>query len=169
MIEKNNILHIIKTSIYDKFSMDINEFKYEGESQEYEACQFKINGLGIICRTAKTTPKKQGLFVTFWKRDSSGITTPFDESDSFDFYVININQDNRLGQFVFPKSILLQNRIISSGSKDGKRGFRVYPPWVSVKSKQAAKTQKWQVDFFYEICDETDFKKVENLYNIKKG
>jgi len=99
----------------------------------------------IICRSSKTTPKKVGQFVTFWKRNIKGITGPYSETNKIDFYVINVKSGNRFGQFVFPKSELINKEIIRTEGKDGKRGFRVYPKWDTPKNKQAEKTQKWQV------------------------
>ncbi len=150
--------------IYRKCGLHISYFDVEHESKEYGACQFQINGQKAIGRIAKTTPKKAGQFVTFWKRNNKGITEPFSEKDSFHFYVINVNNESRIGQFVFPKSVLIAKGIVSTEKKDGKRGFRVYPIWDAPKNKQAKKTQQWQLDFFYEINSETDLKKVAELY-----
>ncbi|MCM5661667.1 MepB family protein [Galbibacter mesophilus] len=111
------------------------------------------------------TPKKVGQFVTFWKRNPNGKTEPYSENDQFDFYVINIKSENRFGQFVFPKSELINKGYVTSEKKDGKRGFRVYPIWEKVLNKQAATTQKWQLNYFYEINEKTDLKAVRKLYN----
>ena len=87
--------------------------------------------------------------------------------DQFDFYVINTKTENQFGQFVFPKSELINRGIITTERKDGKRGFRVYPKWDKAQSKQAEKTQKWQLNYFYEISETTDLEKVNKLYNRK--
>ena len=72
----------------------------------------------------------------------------------------------KVGQFVvFPKSILITKEIVITEKKDGKRGFRVYPVWTTPTNKQAEKTQQWQLDYFYEIGESTDFEKVKKLYN----
>ncbi|MCZ4237926.1 MepB family protein, partial [Staphylococcus equorum] len=86
---------------------------------------------------------------------------PFSEKDDFHFYIINVEKENRFGQFVFPKSVLKTKGIISTEIKDGKRGFRVYPIWDTVTSKQAEKTQQWQLDYFYEIGEITNIEKVK--------
>ncbi|MCG8326604.1 MAG: MepB family protein [Chitinophagales bacterium] len=159
--------HVFKdiiNQIYDKCDLRVSEFREELESKEYNACRFKLNGLNIISRNAKITPKKIGQFVTFWKRNQSGITEPLNENDSFDFYVINVCKDDKLGQFVIPKSTLINKGIISTSKKEGKRGFRVYPSWDTTSSKQAVKTQKWQLDYFVEMNDETNLKLVSDLY-----
>ena len=164
-MQMNNNLNIIKSKIYDKCELKIFDFKIETESTEYDACQFELNGKKIICRSSKITPKKVGQFVTFWKRNEKGITEPFSETDQIDFYVINVKTENNFGQFVFPKSELINKGIITTNKKDGKRGFRVYPKWNKTTNKQAEKTQKWQLNYFYEINEKTDFKRVQELYN----
>jgi hypothetical protein len=53
--------------------------------------------------------------------------------------------------FIFPKSIAIEKGIVTNGNKEGKRAIRVYPPWDVTTSKQAQKTQKWQLDYFLKI------------------
>lgn len=160
----NDILKQIKTQIYDQCAFEISAFLLEQESTEYDACRFNLNGLNIIGRTGKITSKKIGQFVTFWKRNGNGPIAPFDDTDQFDFFVVNVKTENEFGQFVFPKSILIKKGIISTESKEGKRAFRVYPNWDLAKNKQAEQTQKWQLDYFYEINDSIDLNKVIELY-----
>ena len=160
-------LSFIKTEIYDKCILQISEFKMEDEGKKYNACRYELNGLKIVSRNAKVTPKKAGQFVTFWKRNQKGITEPLNETDPVDFYVIVVKTENRQGQFVFPKSILIKKGILSTDRKEGKRGFRVYPVWDITKNAQAKKTQKWQLNYFYEISETTDLKKVTELYHAK--
>ncbi len=157
-------LNHLRTEVYDKCAFEISDFKLEQESKEYDACRFKLNERNIISRSAKITPKKIGQFVTFWKRNGNGIIEPLDENDQFDFYVVNTRRENDFGQFVFSKSILIKNGIISTNKKEGKRGFRVYPNWEIAQNKQAEQTQKWQLEYFYEINDSTNLKKVAKLY-----
>nr|WGE07832.1 MepB family protein [Bacillus subtilis] len=38
---------------------------------------------------------------------------------------------------------------MSHNSKKGKTAFRVYPPWTEPVSKQAVKTQQWQLRYFF--------------------
>ncbi len=119
------------------------------ESKEYRACSYTIDGMNIIERTAKITPKKIGQFVTCWKRNADGVTEPHKETDAIDFFIIKINSGENSGEFKFPKAALIKHGILSTATKGGKRGFRVYPVWDSPTSKQALKTQQWQLDFFY--------------------
>jgi len=163
-ILNKNLLEV-KINIYDKINFSISEMSNNDEGTEYDACQFKLNGKNIICRSSKITPKKTGQFVTFWRRNKKGVTEPFSEVDQIDFYVINVKAENHFGQFVFPKSELIKKGIISTTKKDGKRGFRVYPEWSKTTNKQAEKTQKWQLNYFYEVNSITDLEKVQSLYN----
>ena len=146
-----NYTEVIKKNAYDLCSMSLTDFVLEEESKAYSACGYTLNSRRIISRTAKITPTKSGQFVTFWKRNSKGVIVPYHETDTFDFLVINVFNDGNLGQFMFPKPVLISKEILSTNKKDGKRGFRVYAPWDIVISKQALKTQQWQCDYFLEI------------------
>lgn len=163
----NQPLKEVKIRIYDKLALEISHLRNEQEGSDYDACQFELNGVKIISRSAKITPKKVGQFVTCWKRNPYGITEPYHETDPFDCYVIQVTANNRLGQFVFPKSALINHGIVSTASKEGKRGFRVYPQWDTAVNRQAIKTQTWQLDYFYEIGEMTDLEKVKELYTRK--
>ncbi|WP_215223464.1 MepB family protein [Echinicola shivajiensis] len=160
-------LNYLIREIYKNCMFELSEVEYEIESKDYNACKFTLNNKRIISRKAKKTPKKKGQFVTFWKRSENGPIAPFDETDQFDFFIVNVQTENNYGQFVFPKSTLIKNGIITSKNRPGKRAFRVYPKWDSVKSGQAEKTQKWQLDYFYPINDSTDLNSVMKLYNVK--
>ncbi|MGM0635887.1 MAG: MepB family protein [Bacteroidota bacterium] len=161
----NKQLILIKKEIYDKYGFEVSDYQTEQESKEYDACRFKLNGLSIICRSAKITPKKAGQFVSFWKRNNNGIIEPFDITDQLDFYVVNVRRENEFGQFIFPKSELVEKGIITTKKKEGKRAFRVYPSWDNTKSKQAERTQNWQLKYFYKVDHSTDFNKITALYN----
>jgi len=125
----------------------------EEESADYAAYTFELNGLSVKYRIAKITPTKIGQFVTLWKRIGNGPIQPFDSTDQIDLFVISTRDGNRFGQFVFSKIILQEKGIISTGQKEGKRAIRVYPPWDITISKQAQKTQQWQLGYFMEITD----------------
>ncbi len=163
----DHILTQIKTQVYGPCAIKISGFRFEMESKEYDASQFELNGLRIVNRNAKITPKKVGQFVTFWKRSKNGPIEPFHENDPFDFFTVNVQSNNRLGQFVFPKSVLIKKGIVSTNQREGKRAFRVYPAWDIPKSKQAERTQKWQLDFFYPIDDSIDLDRVKELFGVE--
>lgn len=147
----NSILLKTKELLFDKCGFELTNIEIEKESSEYCALRFEINSKKILFRQAKITPTKIGQFVTLWKRNiEKNVIEPFESTDNIDLFVINVNFENRFGQFVFPKSILIEKGIITD-KKEGKRAFRVYPIWDLTDSKQAMKTQKWQLDYFLEI------------------
>lgn len=159
-----NDINDAKTLVYDKCGFDFTVLKLNSESIEYGACSFKLNGKTIQHRSSKTTPIKKGQFVTIWKRNQEGKTAPFDISDDIDFVIITSKSDDKFGQFVFPKCVLVDKGIISKNGKEGKLGIRVYPPWDIVTNKQAVKTQSWQTKYFVVIGNENS----SDLYLIKK-
>ena len=161
-----NSLINIKSTIYDKCNFSISNIIIDKESQEYDGCEFMLDYKRIVFRSSKITPKKVGQFVTFWKRNKEGITEPFLENDEIAFYVINVQSENKIGQFVLPTSVLIEKGIISTLKKDGKRGFRVYPIWDKTISQQAVRTQNWQLNYFFEVKDDLDFNLVKKLYSI---
>lgn len=136
------------------------------ESVEYSACFFKLNNSKVIFRSAKITPTKTGQFVTLWKRSAMGPIEPYSYLDELDLFIVHVKKDNRLGHFVFPKAILISKGIITAEKKEGKRAMRVYPPWDITTSKQAQKTQEWQLLYFIEIPsdDSIDVAGVKLLY-----
>lgn len=137
--------------LYDQCGFEFTEPIAEGESSEYGACHFKLNGHEIKFRVSKITPTKTGQFVTIWKRDEQGVTRPFSEADELDFFIISSRSNENFGVFIFPKALLLEKGIITGKGKEGKRGIRVYPPWDKPTSKQAEKTQDWQTMYFFPI------------------
>lgn len=170
MIQKNkmnNYLNLKIIDLYKNLDFRISDFQREPESKEYAACRFKLNELNTVSRHAKITPKKVGQFVTFWKRSGDATITPFEEQDDFDLFVVTVKVDNELGQFIFPKSILIKKGIISTNQKEGKRAFRVYPSWDLPQSKQALQSQKWQLEYFCKIEESTENSRFSNLYSIK--
>ncbi|WP_417939843.1 MepB family protein [Flavobacterium sp. RS13.1] len=152
-----------KEQFFDLCDLTCTEPHPEAESAEYSAYHFEINNKKICYRKAKITPTKTGQFVTLWKRNLSGIIEPFDYLDLIDFVIISVQRENNFGQFIFPKAVLLEKGIFSTSTKEGKRAMRVYPPWDLTTSKQAQKTQQWQLDYFLEIS-ENDF----NVSGAKK-
>ncbi|RPD99676.1 MepB family protein [Aureibaculum marinum] len=143
VVEKLSLIQELIPSKY-KFS----NLEFEKESLAYWACSFEINNQKVIFRKAKTTPSKVGQFVTIWKRNAQEKIEPFCIDDNFNFIIVSVSNESEFGQFVFPKSVLVANGIVSTKNKEGKRGFRVYPPWVITKSKQAITTQEWQLKYF---------------------
>jgi hypothetical protein len=142
-----------KELVYDRCHFICTEPIPESESKEYSANSFIINGKSVKFRVAKTTPTKIGQFVTLWKRSENGPIAPFHIDDDIDFFIVSCRKKNLLGQFIFPKTVLHENGVLSDNIKEGKRAIRVYPPWDTTTSKQAEKTQQWQLDYFIEILE----------------
>jgi len=142
-----------KEMVYDACNLKCSHPEAEAESTDYSAYRFLINDKSICYRIAKTTPTKNGQFVTLWKRNSSGIIEPFESSDAIDFVIVSVRKENNFGQFIFPKSVLLEKGIFSTPKKEGKRATRVYPSWDTTTSKQAQKTQEWQLNYFLDLTD----------------
>jgi hypothetical protein len=156
-------LQLAKELVYAPCGFEFMNFKFHIESAEYAACSFELNANKIEHRCSKITPTKIGQFVTIWKRNTEGITAPFDISDKIDFIIITARSGEKLGQFIFPVSILADKNIISRNDKSGKRGIRVYPPWDVPTSKQAQATQAWQLQFFMPIMHTNSIELVKLL------
>lgn len=158
-------LKVVKELVYDKCGFDLTNVKQNNESKEYGACTFELNGKTIEQRISKITPTKTGQFVTIWKRNKDGITEPFDNADNFDFVIITARNDKNFGQFIFPKSVLADNGIITKNGKTGKRGIRVYPIWDITTNRQAMKAKSWQTKYFMTIKNDysTDLELAKKL------
>ncbi len=148
-----NDLQQIKSLLSQITHQKITDFVTDDECLEYSGCSFKLDDLKIKFRQAKITPKKVGLFVTFWKRNAENKTEPFNINDPFDFYIIAAKQENNFGFFIFPKDLLSEKNILTNSKKEGKRGFRVYPNWTKTENNQAVKTQLWQTIYFINCND----------------
>lgn len=159
----------IKNQVYDANGFFCSHLSKEEESTEYEACAFRLNDLLVRFRVAKITPSKVGQFVTVWKRSANGPIQPYDISDPVDFFVVSTRHKNNFGHFVFPKSTLCEQDIVSVNEKGGKRGIRVYPPWDTTTSRQAQKTQKWQLNYFLETSENSqiNFERARMLYQTR--
>jgi len=154
-------LKLVLELLYNKCGLQLSNLTVNKEGIEYNSCSFYLNSFKIEHRTSKITPTKTGQFVTIWKRNNNGITEPYDILDGLDFIIITCQKEELLGQFIFPKSILVAKGILSKNGTGGKRGIRVYPPWDVTTNTQAKKTQSWQVEYFVEI-------KKDNSKNINK-
>jgi len=155
----------LKMLVFDSCNLHCSVPIIEKESAAYGACHFKLDSLNIRFRVAKITPTKIGQFVTLWKRSKDGITEPFNTNDEIDYFIITAKSAEQFGFFIFPKRVLINHFIISSNGINGKRGIRVYPSWDRVNSKQAQKTQDWQVQYFINLLDEQaiDYEKIKQL------
>ncbi|MFF4218368.1 MepB family protein [Streptomyces nondiastaticus] len=145
-------LRAARAAVYEPSGFACSQPVPEAESAEYGAHAFTLDGLAVRFRVGKTTPTKAGQFVTVWKRpDGGGPIQPFGVEDAVDLFVISSREGSHYGHFVFPREVLGERGVLSRGGAGGKRGFRVYPPWVTTTSRQAAGTQEWQVRYFLPV------------------
>jgi hypothetical protein len=160
-------LILMTEKVFPSNNLICSQLQIEAESQDYAAATFSLNQQRIQFRAAKITPTKVGQFVTFWKRTNNGPIQPYDLDDAFDFLIVSTRKGNLFGQFVFPKSILRTQKIISDNGKGGKRAIRVYPPWDKTSSKQAQQTQQWQLRYFVEIAENnfSDHRKFAEIFS----
>jgi hypothetical protein len=158
---------ILSKRIFEVCGLKYSQPVREAESLDYEAYSFVVNNKSIRYRHAKITPTKIGQFVTIWKREGKGPIQPYDSSDDIDLFVVSVKNNSHCGQFVFPKSILVKQGVFSVNGKGGKRAIRVYPPWDKTESKQAQKSQNWQLEFFVGIPknNSVDVQKFKSLYS----
>ncbi|MCW3161141.1 MepB family protein [Chryseobacterium oryctis] len=157
-------LEHLQNLVFSALQLNIAELHKDLECEEYFGYNFKLNQFNIKFRKAKITPKKTGQFVTLWKRNpESNETEPFDSTDNFDFYLIFTESLNNQGFFFFDKKTLIQNQILTTPSKEGKRGFRVYPEWNIPKNKQAQKTKNWQIKSFINLSDRDHSEKIKAI------
>jgi hypothetical protein len=162
-------IQLLNNCIFKVCGIELENVETEKESQEYFAHNFELNKQKVKFRMAKITPTKTGQFVTIWKRNENGITEPHNIDDEFEFYLIVTRQAERFGVFIFDKTVLSENRILTSKKGEGKRGIRVYPYWSLTENKQAQKTQNWQTKYFVEIVNgnQSDLNKVKKLLKIE--
>ncbi|MGR3936310.1 MepB family protein [Streptomyces sp. BRA346] len=155
-----------KTLLYNPSGFRCSRPVPEPESAEYAAHGFTIDGLSVRFRVAKTTPTKVGQFVTVWQRSTEGPIRPFDAEDGIDLFIISCRDSGHFGQFVFPRDVLCEHGIVSRGGSGGKRGFRVYPPWVTTTNRQANRTQAWQTKYFLDFTGDgsVDMTRAHALY-----
>ncbi|MFE0191917.1 MepB family protein [Streptomyces sp. NPDC058989] len=155
-----------RASVYDPCGFRCSRPVPEAESAEYGAHAFTVDGRAVRFRVGKTTPTKVGQFVTVWKRCDGGPIQPFDAADAVDLFVISTREQAHFGQFVFPREVLAERDVVSRDGTGGKRGFRIYPPWVTTTSRQARNTQKWQTAHFLTVPEtgSVDLARARALY-----
>ncbi|AYJ51791.1 hypothetical protein D8W71_13380 [Rhodococcus sp. P1Y] len=145
----------LKRLVFDIDGSTLTDIVQEAESAEYGACAFLRDTVPVRFRVARTTPKKIGQFVTFWKRAGNGPIEPFDENDDLEILVVVTRTPERFGYFEFPKHVLRERGVLSMPGKEGKRAFRVYPTWDSPVSRTALATQLWQSRYFTDLSPGT--------------
>lgn len=135
-------------NLLTNLGLDYTNLSLEKESQEYSACRFSLGNQKVLFRKAKITPTKVGQFVTCWKRNESDKTQAIESTDDLDLFIIYCESSKNQGYFSFPKETLIKQGIISTPTKKGKMGIRVYPNWDTAENPQAIRSQKWMAQWF---------------------
>jgi hypothetical protein len=143
----NKILKKGKKMLYG--NNEIKNIILHETNKDYNACEFTLNNKKYCFRTGKITPTKIGHFVSLWKYIDD-VNSPYSANDNFDYYIFDVRENNKFGQFIFPKNILVKNKILTDNKNIGKLGFRLYAPWCDTENNTAKKTQKWQVEYFFD-------------------
>ncbi|WP_323702495.1 MepB family protein [Mammaliicoccus sp. Dog046] len=153
-----------QTLLQSHLSASINNIEIEPLNKEYESSHFEINNIYYRSRRAKKTPNKKGYFVVFWIKDEENKNRPYTYSETPDKLIITVHDEQHIGQFIIPKEILLEKKIISHEQSTGKMAMRVYPTWEDDLNPTAIKTQKWQIKYFIDLSDTINVNELHKLY-----
>ena len=93
------------------------------------------------CRLAKRTPKKEGYFTAFWKKDQNNKNIPYTNEDLGDELVIVVIDNDKSGLFIIPNEAAIRKKILSTKNSKGKMSMRFYPPWCANLNTTAQSTQ----------------------------
>ncbi|CBL91488.1 MULTISPECIES: MepB family protein [Leuconostoc] len=163
----NQSLELIKRGVTTELAYNVEQMSEESQNVLYEGFRFRLKNKTFRSRLAKKTPTKKGYFVAFWEKDNHAKNKPFDYESSPDFLIINVIDFKNQGQFIFPKALLAQKKILLSLNSKGKMAIRVYPEWVKELNKTAFQTQQWQLHYFIDLSkDLIDVSKLKQLYTI---
>ncbi|TLQ08431.1 MepB protein [Marinilactibacillus psychrotolerans] len=157
---------LIKEVVVAIGNHEMDDLIQEEQNSEYEGVRFNLLNQTYRSRLAKSTSKKQGYFVVFWEKDNMDKNQPFTYLSSPDRVIVTVMDNEKIGQFIFPKTVLHKQGILSSEISKGKMAIRVYPSWISNLNPSAAKTQKWQVEYFVDLSHKMDLDKLTYLYNF---
>ncbi|WP_018759047.1 MepB family protein [Paenibacillus terrigena] len=158
-------LTYVNEIFYEPNHLKINSIREETQNSEYGAGIFQLDSKSVRFRVAKITPTKTGQFVAFWEKDFDNKNQAFSYENAPDLLVINTftNNNHDLGQFVFPKELLVNHNILKTATSKGKMAIRVYPSWDTPTSKQAIATQKWQLPYFVTMNSKNSLQRQELL------
>jgi hypothetical protein len=150
-------LTYVNEILYKPNHLLIKAIREETQNSAYGAGMFQLNSTSVRFRVAKKTPTKIGQFVAFWEKDENNKNQAFSFEKAPDFLVINtFTSNDNFGQFVFPKEVLVKQNILKTATTKGKMAIRVYPSWENPTSKQAIKTQEWQLKYFVEVSNKNN-------------
>ncbi|EZP58360.1 MepB family protein [Exiguobacterium sp. RIT341] len=126
----------INEQLYMPCRLTPHDIREETQNGAYGAGRFCSGETSIRFRVAKATPTKLGQFVVIWDKDEQNKNQPFSEDTATDLVVVNtFNDSNRFGQFVFPKGVLKQHKILKTGTIKGKVAMRIYPSWAGINRR----------------------------------
>ena len=117
--------------------------KYEGilinikEDEEYKRC-----------RLAKRTPKKEGYFTVFWKKDQNNKNIPYTNEDLGNELIIVIIDNDKRGLFIIPNEVAIRKNILSTKDSNWKNVYAILSSLVLNLNTTARATQKWQLTIF---------------------
>lgn len=160
-------LSYVNELIYKPTNLILKSVQEEKQNAKYGAGIFQLSSKTVRFRVANITPTKTGHFVAFWEKDEDTNNQPYSYAEAPDLLVITtFKSDSEFGQFVFPKEVLFTQNILKSNSTKGKMAIRVYPSWDIPTSKQAVKTQEWQLPYFVDLStpDNVSKEKITELY-----
>ncbi len=147
-------LNDVNKMIYEPNGLIVKSVQEEQQNSKYGAGSFRLASRTVRYRVANITPTKVGQFVACWEKDENNKNQPYSYEEAPDLLVITcFKNEEAFGQFIFPKEVLLKQNILRSALTKGKMAIRVYPGWDSPSSKQAIKTQKWQLPYFVDMCN----------------
>ncbi len=92
------------------------EFIKEKWNEKYEGILIKIKDEQEYkrCRLAKRTPKKEGYFTVFWKKDQNNMNIPYTKEDlGTELVIVVIDNDNK-GLFIIPNEVAIRKKILST-------------------------------------------------------
>jgi hypothetical protein len=168
----NKDLLITKELVFDQCEFTCTKpiAQLDTDIDDFGAFSFNINKIPVIFRIAKVNPEKEGMVVNLSKKAVDEPIKPFDISDDFKFVIISSRNEDNLGLFIFPKSVLLNKGIIAGDQNEGKRTLKVYAPWEKTTSKQGAKNQQWQSEYFFEvpIANPASENRIKRMFTKKK-
>lgn len=163
----NDTIRDLNNIVYKPNNLMITNLKEEKQNAEYAGCLFHLNNKTIRFRKSKVTPNKIGQFVSFGRKMKICRNRAFSYEAAPDLLVITCIADNKLGQFIFPKEVLLKEKILRTQSQTGKMAMRIYPVWDTTVSNQAKRSQTWQLHYFVDLSDSNNLPidKLLNLYS----
>ena len=146
-----NEIKQINSLLFEPSGLALTNIEVDLNNEEYGGRKFKINTHKIIFRVAHTSPNRKGQTVSIWRRDNNGLLVPFNFADDFNFFIMAIKEKENFGIFIFPKLILILNKIITNKTVKGRRSMWLYPTWQKVTLYKSLKIQEWQEDFFIDL------------------